>query len=202
MTKPIFTVGNMVDVPEDAALSLHDHDNNLIFLGKMSYEPNIVAVSFFAHSVFPELKKQFHDLKFIIVGANPDERVLKLASFPGVEVTGFVDSIEPYFHKATIMIAPMLTGAGVQNKILQSMSYGCCVATTPIGAEGLTINNNEIAIFNDAEDWIKGISSLLMNREERLAMGRKANDYIKANLSREIIQKQFDMFIDYPYTKA
>jgi hypothetical protein len=46
----------------------------------------------------------------------------------------------------------MLTGAGIQNKIIQAMSYGCCVATTAIGAEGLTIRDNEIAIIDSPDD--------------------------------------------------
>lgn len=134
-------------------------------------------------------------MKFIIVGANPDDRVKELAKIEGVIVTGFVDSVEPYFKDSTIVVAPMLTGAGIQNKIIQAMSYGCCVATTSIGAEGLEINNDEIEILNSAEDWINGLSLLLNNRKQRIDKGRLARQYVIDNLSPQIISRQFWKFI-------
>ena len=39
--------------------------------------------------------------------------------------------------KASVVVVPMYSGAGVQNKIIEAMSIGCCVVTTEIGAEGL-----------------------------------------------------------------
>ena len=190
----IYTVGNMVEIPDDKLVSRHDKDDVISFMGKMDTEPNVIAVNYFAHEIFPKLKVKFTNLKFKIVGSHP-ERILSLSEIPDIEVTGFVDSLEPYYQNSTIVVAPMLTGAGIQNKIIQAMSYGCCVATTPIGAEGLTINNNEIAIIDDTDKWIETISNLLQNRDDRIEMGMKAREYVRTNLSPEIISKQFWDFI-------
>lgn len=198
MEKIIHNVGNMVNIPDDSCTTLHDNENSIIFVGKMSYEPNIVAVSYFATQVFPKLKAIFPNIHFTIIGANPDGRVQKLSNFDGISVTGFVDSVEPYFQHSTIVVAPMLTGAGIQNKIIQAMSYGCCVATSSIGAEGLSIANQEIAIYNNDSEWVSGLRELLTNRNTRVEMGSKAREYVKNNLSKEIIAKQFWEFIDYP----
>ena len=197
MKKDIFVVGNLVDLPVETLLSKHDSDNIVLFVGKMSYEPNVIAVSYFAHKIFPILKSRFKQLKFIIAGANPDQRVVELEKITGIQVTGFVETLIPYFQKATVVIAPMLTGAGIQNKIIQAMSFACCVATTPIGAEGLDIRNNEIAVFSTDDEWISGLENLLIDRQERKAMGLKARTYVEENLSRNSISKQFDSFIDY-----
>lgn len=187
----------MVSIPTDELIAQHKNNERIIFVGKMSYEPNVVSVTFFSTKIFPILKEKFPHLQFIIIGANPDQRVKRLTGINGVNVTGFVDSVEPYFQNSTIVVAPMLTGAGIQNKIIQAMSYGCCVATTSIGAEGLTIDNNEIAIYNTEEDWITGIEELLLNRDIRKEMGGKARLYVKNNLSKEVIAQQFNAFIDY-----
>lgn len=196
MEKIIHTVGNKVDIPKDDDVAKHTVDNQIIFVGKMSYEPNVVAVTYFANFVFPKLKEIIPDLRFTIIGANPDNRVYKLGEISGVVVTGFVDSVEPYFQNSTIVVAPMLTGAGIQNKIIQAMSYGCCVATTSIGAEGLSIENNEIAIFGNEQDWIEGLSIMLKNRNLRREMGVKARNYVIEHLSNDVIAKQFWNFIN------
>lgn len=111
-------------------------------------------------------------------------------------VTGFVDEVEPFFLQSSVVIAPMLIGAGVQNKIIQAMSYGCCVATTSIGAEGLTNCNDEIAIFNEDNQWIEGLCSLLSDRNRRIVMGQLARKYIINYFSSEIVERQFWKFIE------
>lgn len=196
MNKDVYVIGNKVNIPDEALTSKHEKEDVLVFVGKMDYEPNVVAVTSFAEYVFPKLLAIYPDLQFLIVGARPSKRVLQLADNPNIQVTGFVDSIEPYFQRATLVIAPMLTGAGIQNKIIQAMSYGCCVVTTPIGAEGLVINHDEIAVLNGDEEMVEGIKMLLVNREKRIAMGKAARQYVIDNLSTEVVAKQFWAFLD------
>lgn len=195
MRKIIHTVGNMVKIPPEEEVCTHTSSSDIIFVGKMSYDPNIVAVTFFVNEIFPRLRNSYPDIKFTIIGANPTEQVKKLAETEGVKVTGFVDSIVPYFIDSTIVVAPMLTGAGIQNKIIQAMSHGCCVATTPTGAEGLTISNDEIAIYRTSDEWIDGLNELLGNHRLRVEMGKRAREYVIENLSPQIISRQFWDFI-------
>lgn len=186
----------MVEIPNSDNTARHNEDNRIIFVGKMSYDPNIVAVNYFATKIFPELKTYYSNLNFTIIGANPDPRVTKLSEMKDINITGFVESVEPYFQNSTIVVAPMLTGAGIQNKIIQAMSYGCCVATSSIGAEGLNIKNGEIAIYDSDLEWINGLKKLLSDKNIRKDMGGKARHYIINNLSKEIIANQFWTFID------
>lgn len=195
MQHKIYTVGNMVGIPIEVQCNQHTNDNSIVFVGKMSYEPNIVAVDYFAKKIFPFLKEKYADLTFTIVGASPTAKVITLQDIEGVVVTGFVDSVEKYLTNASIVIAPMLTGAGIQNKIIQAMSYSCCVATSLIGAEGLHINDNEICIFNDDNEWVEGILNLLSSPYLRRDMGKKARQYVIDNLSKEVIARQFHDFI-------
>ena len=76
------------------------------------------------------------------------------------------------------------------------MSYGCCVVTTPIGAEGLTINHNEIAVWDGEDKIVSGIKMLLSNREKRITMGKLARQYVIDNLSPKVIERQFWTFMD------
>ena len=189
-------IGNKVEIPDDVFVSKHESDGILVFVGKMNYEPNVIAVTWFAERILPQLLVTYPNLQFQIVGAHPEKRIQRLSDKPNIQVTGFVESIEPYFQRATIVVAPMLTGAGIQNKIIQAMSYGCCVVTTPIGAEGLTINHNEIAVWDSESEMIGGIANLLANYDKRIEMGKSARQYVIDNLSTEVISRQFWAFMD------
>ena len=191
----ISVVGNKVDLPQASSVCRHNVDDTLLFVGKMNYEPNVVAVTSFVNNILPRLLEKHPQLVFQIVGAHPDNRVKRLES-TNVHVTGYVDSLEPFFHNATIVVAPMLTGAGIQNKILQAMAYGCCVVTTPIGAEGLVINHHEIGVFRNDKEMVDGMNSLLDDNRKRTEMGKAARQYISDNMSDENIAKQFWAFMN------
>ena len=195
MSSKIYVVGNKVNIPDSSFVSKHSNNDTIVFVGKMSYAPNVLAVTHFADNIFPSLCINRPNLKFIIVGAYPGNNVKKLAKRPNIVVTGYVDSVEPYYRHATIVVAPMLTGAGIQNKILQAMSYGCCVVTTPIGAEGITVNHDEIGVFANDISMTQGISALLNNPVKRMEMGESARRYIINNCSQEAIAQQFWEFI-------
>ncbi len=187
MEKGIQVIGNMVDVSEYVQ-EIEGH--NLAFIGKMSYAPNILAVSNFVKNVLPLVRNKIPDVTFYIVGASPCKEVLKLHDGKSVIVTGFVEDISEYFNLASIIVAPMLSGAGIQNKIIQAMGRGKCVVTTPIGAEGLIIKD-EIAIEKNDNDMAEKIIFLLNRKDVRCAMGRNARKYVQQHLSLDAISQQF-----------
>ena len=197
MKSILFTVGNYTEIPSAEHICTHTGKNKIVFVGKMDYDPNVIATTWFVKNILPELNKTYPDLVFQIVGAYPHKKVIKLGeNNKNVEVTGRVESIEPYFKGLTIFVAPMLTGAGIQNKIIQAMSYSCCVVTTPTGAEGLDIQNGEIAICSGVDQWIDCVRELLDSPSKRIEMGIKARQYIINHLSAESVEKDFLDFIN------
>ena len=200
MSAKICVVGNKVYIPDIAAVSRHEKADNIVFVGKMDYEPNVVAVTYFVERILPALLERHPSLRFVVAGAFPDRRIRKLARvYRHIIVTGYVKTLEPYFQEATIVVSPMLTGAGIQNKIIQAMAYGCCVITTSIGAEGLDIQQGEIAIADGDHALIQTVLDLLENRRKRVEMGKLAREYVIQNLSEDVIQKQFWQFINNPF---
>jgi len=69
-------------------------ERSLIFVGTLSWYPNIEAVRFIAHKLWPALKEMMPDVSIDIVGANPPEDIVKLADVDsGFRVHGFVDDV-------------------------------------------------------------------------------------------------------------
>ncbi len=51
MSDRIYTVGNKVSIPCVPLCCKHEVDNKIVFVGKMNYEPNVVAVTYFVNHI-------------------------------------------------------------------------------------------------------------------------------------------------------
>ena len=109
----------------------------VIFTGAMDYHANIDAVTAFAQEVWPELHASVPELVFTIVGRNPSAEVRALRDKPGIEVTGVVKDVRPYYSEAAAAVMPLTVGGGTRIKILEAMAAGVPVISTSLGAEGL-----------------------------------------------------------------
>ncbi len=56
----------------------------IMFTGQMDYRPNIDAVEDFARNAMPGIRREHPDAIFVIVGRNPDDRVLALGKLDGI----------------------------------------------------------------------------------------------------------------------
>ena len=164
---PVFVMPNGIAVPEyEPPADAVREPCQLVFSGKMDYRPNVDAVEWFHSAVFPLLRVQFPETRLLIVGRNPHRRLKALAAEENVQVTGWVESVLPYLHQATIYVAPLRMGSGTRLKILQAMAAGCAVISTTIGAAGLNpALQSALTIADDAAGIRPG---------DRLTVGRRA----------------------------
>lgn len=190
--KELYVIGNATQVINTV---IENSNYNIVFVGKMNYAPNVLAVTNFANKIFPVILNAIPNAVFYIVGVHPTKDVLQLGNGSNIIVTGFVEDIGEYLNKAAIVVAPMISGAGIQNKIIQAMGRGNCVVTTSIGAEGLNITHKEIAVVDGNVEMARIIIALLKDEKKRIIMGIKAKKYVKDNLSLEAISMQFNELI-------
>jgi len=158
---------------------------DLIFTGNMAYPPNIDSVIYLVNEVMPLVWKKYPTIKLVIAGAEPDKKVLQLAS-ENVEITGWVKDITTYYAAAKIFVAPMQIGTGLQNKLLEAMAMQIpCVtsqlANNALGAE----HQNSILIGNQPEEYCEHIISLLENKNIYNNIATTGYDFVKKNYTWE-----------------
>ncbi len=151
----------------------------LVFTGKMDYRPNVDAVEWFCADVLPLVRQHMRGVQFKVVGRNPHPRLQALAD-SGVHLTGWVESVLPYLHEATIFVVPLRMGSGTRLKILQAMAAGCAVVSTSIGAAGLNDEaRGAIAIADEAATFAETIIMLLKDEGRRSEMGELARQNVR-----------------------
>lgn len=133
----------------------------VVFVGSMDYFPNVDACCWFAESVLPDLRKRRPGLEFFIVGRTPSSAVRRLASRPGIVVTGGVPDVRPYLAGARSMVAPLRIARGVQNKVLEALAMGKRVQASPAVAstfgEDLPVG---ITVCPSVADYVREIGNV------------------------------------------
>ncbi|HVB29374.1 MAG TPA: glycosyltransferase [Terriglobia bacterium] len=124
-----------VDTEEFAFQEGTYNPRRIVYCGKLDYLPNTDAALYFANEIFPLVRRQVPDAQFAVVGLNPPRSLRALARTSGIEVRANVPDIRPEVSSAAVSVAPIRFGAGIQNKVLQSLAMGVPVVATPLAAK-------------------------------------------------------------------
>ena len=137
----VFSMRNGVDTeffdPQRSWPRPHDGKGvHLVFTGAMDYWANVDGVEWFVREILPRIAEHRPDVRFHIVGSNPDPRVRELAG-EHVNVTGRVEDVRPYLAHARLAVCPLRIARGIQNKVLEAMAMGLPVVATPEALTGI-----------------------------------------------------------------
>lgn len=149
----------------------------IVFTGAMDYWPNIDAVVWFSHAVWPRLSQLWPQLIFYIVGRQPSPSVLALAA-ERVVVTGTVTDVRPYLQYATVVVAPLRVARGVQNKILEAMAMSRPVVAALSCAKVINASPDELVGTTGVDGFLKEISALLSAPEAADLRGKLARQRV------------------------
>lgn len=153
-------------------------DCDLVFIGNMSYPPNVGAAQFIVNDILPQLPKE---TKVKIVGASPSKEVQKLSSSQ-VKVVGYVDDIKAAYTSAVVFVAPMFIGTGLQNKLLESMALGIPCVTTSLANNALGAKpEEEILIADDVFSFVKQVQRLQTDPELHHKISQNGRAFILQN---------------------
>ncbi|MEX2379751.1 MAG: glycosyltransferase [Vicingaceae bacterium] len=173
-----------------------EQDIDILFTGNMSYPPNVLSAEFIAQEILPLIQKQKPDINFVIAGANPNQRVLRLAN-KSIEVTGWVDDIRIYYARAKVLLAPMQIGTGLQNKLLEAMAMKVPSVTSNLANNALNATHNEhILIGESAEDFAQLCLQLINDRQTANRIAENGYHFICEKYNWESSTKKLeDLFL-------
>jgi glycosyltransferase involved in cell wall biosynthesis len=175
-------IPNGVDVP-DVGAAKRSVRPIVMFTGVMSYQPNIDAVLYFADEIWPAVHERIPDATFQIVGRNPTPEIVELTSRLGIEVVADVKSVQACLAQAWLAVAPMRTGAGIKNKILEAWSVGTPVVMTPIATNGLNRAPPELLLAAEGPELSTLVSDVLLDAKRRATLGDLARATAKGAFS-------------------
>jgi sugar transferase (PEP-CTERM/EpsH1 system associated) len=155
-------------------------EQTLVFLGKMSYYVNVASVLWFYQQVLPLIRRQRPGIRFRIVGRDPIDKIKVLTNDDGIEVTGSVPDVRPYLTNAAVSVCPMVTGAGIQNKMLEAMALGTPTVATSLACQALAVEpGRQVLVADSADEFASCVLALLDSKALRQQVAGEARRYVE-----------------------
>lgn len=124
---------------------------DLIYVGGFGHPPNIDAVLWFGKEVFPRIVRKYSDIKWHVVGGKVPLEIQEMAS-ENLIIEGFLsdEALHELYKTCRIAVVPLRVGAGVKGKVVEAAYYQIPLVTTTIGAEGLSREEGNMLVEDDA----------------------------------------------------
>lgn len=197
--KRIEVVPNGVDIEYFRRGEIEPVPRSIIFAGGMNWYPNLDAIVYFCHEVWPLLKREYPDISFTVVGAHPPSAVLEMAEKdPSIKVTGFVDDVRHYFSCSEIYVCPMRDGGGTRLKILDTLSMETALVSTTMGCEGIdVVPEKNVLIADNPTQFVNQISRIFEDVTLRRKLGAEGRKLVAGRYAWEVIgSKLKDIYSD------
>lgn len=173
-------VPNGVDVEVFHPIAARADAPEIVFTGVMGFRPNEVAAMHFYRRILPRVKAEIPNVRLTVAGRGPTTRMRSLmGADPTVTITGYVEDIRPYIGRATAYVAPMVSGSGIKNKILEAWAMARPVVATPIAVAGLEGAPGETHIVADSPPaFAEAVIRLLKHPDLGEQMGKRARQLV------------------------
>lgn len=151
---------------------------DLVFVGNLSYVPNIEAVEF-----INELLIQTPHLTCLIAGADTSAAVKRIVEKnKQITLLGWVDDVRTAYCSGKYFIAPMMIGTGMQNKLLEAMTLGLPCLTTSLANNAIkAIHLESIIVADNLLEFKEGIEFLENNPKKAEQIGLSGQRFISEN---------------------
>lgn len=145
-------------------------------------QANTEALHWFASEVWPIVRRRAPKAQLLVAGA-----VCKSLDKPdptsGIQLLGYVPSLQAFYESIDIAVVPLLRGSGIKIKLLEATSYQVPVVSTMVGLDGLEFFGDSVLIANTASEFAERIIQLFQDTDRRNKMIKTANEVIRQTLS-------------------
>ena len=151
----LLTRTNIIFVPIGVNVSNSEHyklppSKTLLFLGALDISPNVEALNYFLHVIFPTIIQRIPEVRLLIVGSNPSSEILRLEN-ERIKVLGFVENLNEVFAKTRALIFPYRLPYGSRVKVLEAMANGVPSIIFKQSIQGMELDDAE-GVFSVSTD--------------------------------------------------
>lgn len=180
-------VPNAVDIPDPVDPASRSADVYLLFVGNLTYAPNVQAAQTLVDSILPRLRQRL-DAPVAVTLAGPCLPAVRRLVGPGVTVTGFVEDLRPLYDRADVVVVPLTAGGGTRIKMLEAFAHGVPVVASRVAAAGLEVSDGRhLLLAEDPEQASAAVEAIVTRPELAAELSRHALRLVHERYSTEMV---------------
>jgi polysaccharide biosynthesis protein PslH len=179
--------GRVRSVPIPAGMDITEQPyerkpDAILFLAAYRHrQVNVEAALWFYREVFPRVRREVPNARFIIAGNGPPDVLTVLPEGDNqVEVPGFVEDIDRCYKEAAVFVAPILTGGGIIVKVLDALAAGTPVVTTTFGNEGVGAEpGRDLLVADDPQEFAAQVVRVLRDPQCGRDLAASGSEFVR-----------------------
>ena len=168
----VVTIGDNHELVKNPVNVTHD----ICFIGS-AYRPNIDAINWFIHEVFPIVQESVPDSRVVIVGKICGE--LNVKGKKNVVTLGCVEDIDEAYANCRLVVNPVRVGTGLNIKTIEAIAHCKPLVSTSVGAKGINYKKPVMAIANDKQGFAKKVICFLKDDSLCEKYGKHCAEFIE-----------------------
>jgi hypothetical protein len=168
----------------------------VLLLGNLTVGHNLDMVRFLLGDIFPRLRERRPTAELWLVGkVHPDLEAHR--GTPGVTLHGYVENLAPLLARARVAVTPLRYGAGIQNKVLETMAAGLPNVVTPMVNESIgAVPDRELLVAGTAEELAGALARLLDDPALARAIGAAGRERILRSYSWRTARERMEAVLE------
>jgi len=132
------------------------------FVGNLGYVHNDRAAHYLIDEIMPLMADDF---RILIAGARPSEW-LNIKQRRNITISAYAEDIRDHYRQIKVLVAPIFSGSGQQNKILEAMALGIpCITTSFVNQSLGAEPGEEILIADDPKRFTGEMLALKTDKD-------------------------------------
>jgi glycosyltransferase involved in cell wall biosynthesis len=157
---------------------------DLLFLGTMSYRPNIDALHWFVDGILPLVRARRPATTLCVAGRSAGALADLLAPTGGCTIISDPPVVDQLYQQARVVVVPMRQGSGMCIKSIEALAFARPLVATSAGTEGLGLEDRRHARIADApEPFAEACVDLLTEQGAAEIMGARGRQHVERDFS-------------------
>lgn len=167
----------------------------VVLIGNLRYFPCVQAAEYVIDVLTPALRQRRPGLEILLAGRGPSDALASKAASAGVQVIADPEDMSPYWRDS-VLVVPLSLGGGSRLKILEAFVRFCPVVSSAKGIEGIAAQDGQhFFLAEGAGSYVEAVLRLIDDDGLRLAMVRRAHEFVRAHNGIDAVGRTFADFI-------
>lgn len=170
---------------------------SFLFLGNLGYSANSYGLLLFLQQAMPKLAEARPDAELLVVGKGASAMLKAAAARFGTQVRflDYVEDIEAFTSTCAAIIVPLAFGTGIKIKVMDALSRGVPLVSTPTGVDGLDLEGGVHCLIEEEIPRFPAAMLRLLDPVLNARMSEAGRAYYDEHLSPEAAYDNYRLAI-------